>query len=198
VHRTCQAWVDDLRPGSGAAYASALADLRDLLRRTLSRAFDSELSAGDLDDLIQESLLKVHEQLASFEERSRFTTWATAIAVNLAYSELRRRRHRHVTLDDAIKQGAESLVQYEPTHGEPEREAALRTAIDTALTARQREAMLALLGGLPLAEIARRFETSQGALYKLLHDARRRLKRHLEMLEGTTTPSPHHVKAGTP
>jgi RNA polymerase sigma-70 factor, ECF subfamily len=195
VQRTCQAWVDDLKPAS-AARESALADLRDFLRRTLGRAFSSQLSPGDLDDLTQESLLKIHERLAGFEERSRFTTWAAAIAVNLAYSELRRRRHQHVSLDDAIRQGAASLVQDAITEHEPDREAALRAAIDTALTSRQREAVMALLGGLPLAEIARRTAASQGAVYKLLHDARRRLKRHLEAQDDTAPVT--QVKGGTP
>jgi RNA polymerase sigma-70 factor (ECF subfamily) len=163
-----------------------LADLRDFLRRTLGRVFGTELADGDLDDLTQESLLRIHERLASFEQRSRFTTWATAIAVNCAYSELRRRRHQHVSLEDAIEQGAVSLVQDGATQHEPDREASLRAAIDHALTPRQRQAILALLGGLPLAEIARRSATSQGAVYKLLHDARQRLKRHLETHDGTT------------
>jgi RNA polymerase sigma-70 factor, ECF subfamily len=188
VARTCQAWVDDLKPESGAAYASALADLRDFLRRTLGRAFGTQLPDGDLDDLTQESLLRIHERLAGFEQRSRFTTWATAIAVNCAYSELRRRRHQHVSLEDAIEQGAVALVQEGLTHHEPDREASLRAAIDHALTPRQREAILAVLGGLPLAEIARRSATSQGAVYKLLHDARQRLKRHLEAHDGTQQP----------
>ena len=69
-------------------------------------------------------------------------------------------------------------------------------AIDSALTERQREAILAVLSGLPLAEIARRTATSQGAVYKLLHDARRRLKRHLEaQVEGAPVSE---LKGGAP
>lgn len=194
--RTCQAWVDDLKPESGAAYSSALADLRDFLRRTLGRAFGTELADSDLDDLTQESLLRIHQRLAGFEQRSRFTTWATAIAVNCAYSELRRRRHQHVSLEEAVEQGAVSLVQDGLAQHEPDREASLRAAIDHALTPRQREAIMALLGGLPLAEIARRSATSQGAVYKLLHDARQRLKRNLETQAGATEALPH-AKRGT-
>jgi RNA polymerase sigma-70 factor (ECF subfamily) len=179
VQRTCQAWVLDLTQGAGAAHERALAELRDFLRRTLGRAFGRELGPGDLDDLTQESLLRIHECLPTFEERSGFTTWAAAIAVNCAYSELRRRRHHHVSLDEAIEQGVSALGQQDGLERE-QREAELRAAIDSALTVRQREAVLALLGGLPLAEIARRSSTSQGAIYKLLHDARRRLKHHLE------------------
>jgi RNA polymerase sigma-70 factor, ECF subfamily len=196
VSRTCQAWVDDLKLGAEPAYTSALTDLRDFVRRTLGRAFSSQLSPGDLDDLTQDSLLKVHERLGSFEARSRFTTWAAAIAVNCAYSELRRRRHEHVSLDDAIEQGAASLVQDGVSQHESDREAALRDAIETALTARQREAILAVLSGLPLAEIARRTSTNQGAVYKLLHDARRRIKHHLEARDEATPVN--HVKGGTP
>lgn len=194
VSRTCQEWADDLKPESGA-YSSALADLRDFLRRTLGRAFGAELADGDLDDLTQESLLRIHGQLAGFEQRSRFTTWAAAIAVNCAYSELRRRRHQHVSLQDAMEQGAVLLVQDGPTPHEPDREASLRAAIDDALTPRQREAILAVLAGLPLAEIARRSATSQGAVYKLLHDARQRLKRHLTTPDGTKEAA-RHAKGG--
>jgi RNA polymerase sigma-70 factor (ECF subfamily) len=197
VPRTCQAWVDDLKLSVGAAHSSAIAELRDFLRRTLGRAFGRELADGDLDDLTQDSLLRIYERLDTFEERSRFTTWAAAIAVNCAYSELRRRRHRHMSLDEAVRQGAASLMHREITHQEPDRETALRAAIDTTLTVRQREAILALLGGLPLAEIARRSATSQGAIYKLLHDARRRLKQHMEAQDGTA-PIPQHVKGGAP
>lgn len=197
VSRTCQAWIDDLKPQSGAAYSSALTDLRDLLRRTLGRAFGTQLADVDLDDLTQESLLRIHERLSGFEQRSRFTTWATAIAVNCAYSELRRRRHQHVSIEDAIEQGATLLVQDGLAGHEPDREASLRAAIDHALTPRQRDAILAVLGGLPLAEIARRSATSQGAVYKLLHDARQRLKRHLETHDGPTE-AVLHAKGGAP
>lgn len=195
MSRTCQAWIDDL--GASPARESALADLRGLLRRSLGRSFGGKLSDGDLDDLTQESLLRIHERLQTFEARSRFTTWAVAIAVNCAYSELRRRRHQHVSLEDAMQQGAAALEQPAATDHEPDREQQLRDAIDTALTARQRDAMLALLGGLPLAEMARRFSTSQGAIYKLLHDARRRLKQHLERTE-RTTPVPQQAKGDAP
>ena len=199
VRRSCQAWVDALKPGSGPAHAPAVAELRELLRRTLGRAFGGKLGDSDLDDLAQESLLRIHERLHTREERSQFTTWAVAIAVNCAYSELRRRRHQLVSLEDAMEQGAASLVQPAVTHIEPDREARLREAIDHALTPRQRDAMLALLGGLPLAEIARRQSTKQGAIYKLLHDARRRLKHHLQA-EEVVAPSipPQQDEGGAP
>ena len=61
-----------------------------------------------------------------------------------------------------------------------QRDGALKRAIDEALTERQREALLATLGGLPMVEVARRIGSTRGALYKLLHDARLRLRAHLE------------------
>jgi RNA polymerase sigma-70 factor (ECF subfamily) len=162
-----------------------VADLHDLLRRSLARAFAGKLSPQDLEDLTQESVLRIHERLGSFGQRSRFTTWATAIAVNLAYSALRQRRHRHLNLEDAIEAGAAALSHEPPQHAELDREALLREGIQLALTERQREAMLALLGGLPLAEIACRTGAKQGAVYKLLHDARQRLKQYIQAHDGT-------------
>lgn len=177
--RSCDTWLSELS-ASGQVQARALADLRDFLKRSLARAFAGKLSEQDLDDLTQESVLRVHEKLGRFERRSRFTTWATAIAVNIAYSALRERRHRHLSLDDAIEAGAAALSHEPPQHADVDREALLRDGIHQALTERQRDAMLAFLGGLPLAEIANRSGVKQGAVYKLLYDARQRLKQYIQ------------------
>lgn len=167
-----------------AAAHRAAAELRGLLRAALGRSFGRQLDEGDLDDIVQESMLRLHARLDSFERKSRFTTWATAIAVHCALSELRRRRYRHVRLDDAIAQGHAALaLEPEPEACAEQQLEALRQGVAEALTERQREATLAKLGDLPLMEIARRLGTSQGAVYKLLHDARRRLANHLADVE---------------
>ncbi len=182
-------YVRALRATSEAEQRPALAELRGILRAALGRSFGRRLGDDDLDDLAQESMLQIHAQLDSFEQRSRFTTWAIAIAVHRALSELRRRRHLHIELDDAIAHGSAALaLDPEPLDAPAElRLEQLRRGINEALTERQREATLAKLGGLPLTEIARRLGTSQGAVYKLLHDARRRLKTHLEAVEHAST-----------
>lgn len=180
VERSDQAWVDGLKGCADAAAASALtADLRDYLRRTLAKGFGRQLDGADLEDLTQESLLRVHQKLDSFDGQCRFTTWAATIAVNGALSELRRRRYQHVSIDEATERADWSVEADEPVDDE-QRVELLRRGIAEALTERQREAIQAALGGLPLMELARRYDVSQGAVYKLLHDARRRLKRFLE------------------
>jgi len=175
-----RAWVRDLAATDEFASRQAAAELRGYLRRTLARGFAEQLSSADLEDLTQESLLRIHQKLGSFEEQSRFTTWAAAIAINCALSELRRRRHQHVSIESAAAQAAAALTE-EAAASPPDADAALlRRAIDEALTERQRQAILAKLGGLPLMELSRRLGTTPGAIYKLLHDARRRLKQYLE------------------
>jgi RNA polymerase sigma-70 factor (ECF subfamily) len=189
VTRSCDAWLSELND-SGRRRDRAVADLHDFLKRSLARAFAGKLSEQDLDDLTQESVLRIHERLGSFEQRSRFTTWATAIAVNIAYSALRQRRHRHVSLEDAMQAGASALSHEPPQQAELDREALLREGIQQALTQRQRDALLAFLGGLPLAEIARRTQMKQGAVYKLLHDARQRLKHYIQTRDDDTLAAP--------
>jgi len=58
---------------------------------------------------------------------------------------------------------------------------ALQSFIAEELTDRQREAMVAVMfEGMPLEEAARRMGTNRNALYKLLHDARKKLKKRIE------------------
>jgi RNA polymerase sigma-70 factor (ECF subfamily) len=184
VVRSDETWVQQLQASDGPQHRAALADLRDYLRATLARGFGHQLSGEDLEDVTQESLLRVHRKLDGFEAQSRFTTWAAAIAVNGALSALRRNRYRHVSLEDAAAQAAAALAE-EADSPAPDEEL-LHRAIAEALTDRQREALLAKLAGVPLMEVARRLGTTQGAIYKLLHDARRRIKRYIEAAEPDT------------
>ncbi len=182
-------WVETLRDGSGGAERDAAAsELQRRLRAALAKAFGRQLSDADLDDLAQDAVVKVMEHLERFEGRSRFTTWATSIAVREALQRLRRRR-AHADIDDAIS-GGEAALRVE--HAAPEalnrvaRKKALRRAIDTHLSPAQRDVLLAELGGMTLMEIARREGKSRGALYKMMHDARKKLRIALEAELGET------------
>ena len=181
--RTNQEWLDALR---GSGREDALADLRVLLVRGLRRALP-DVPEQSLEDFAQEALLKILAGLDSFRGESRFTTWAFKIAIHEAFTELRRRRWRDVSLQDLVAKYGEgdftpaALADRAPS---PEQRVTqqmllemVRQLIDGELTDRQRQAMIAaVFGGMPLQEVARRMGTNRNALYKLLHDARRRLQ----------------------
>jgi RNA polymerase sigma-70 factor, ECF subfamily len=185
--RTNEQWLAELQ---GSDPGDALADLRELLVRGLRAALGSR--AGDVDanveDFAQEALIKIMANLASFRGESRFTTWANKIAMNVALAELQRRRWRDVSLQDLFaRRGAADRGPADP-HLTPEQLTYqnmvltnLRRMIDEDLTARQREAVVAvILEGMPIIEVARRMGTNQNALYKLLYDARKKLKLRME------------------
>jgi RNA polymerase sigma-70 factor (ECF subfamily) len=181
VSWTDEHYIQALRSPSAGRAPEVLADLRGRTRAALGKAFGRQMNEAELDDITQESLLRVHERLESFAGQSRFTTWTISVAVRCALSELRRRQYAHVSFEDAVADGSAMIVDDGGELGatDEERLARLRDGLEHALTDRQREATLAKLSGLPLIEIARRLSTTQGAIYKLLHDARRRLKDHV-------------------
>jgi RNA polymerase sigma-70 factor, ECF subfamily len=147
-----QTWIDGLRgQRDPVAQAAAVSDLRDYLRRTLAKGFGRQLQDADLEDLTQECILRVQQKLDTFAGQSRFTTWSATIAVNTALSELRRRRYQHVSIEQAGEQADWSADKDEAD--DERRVALLRRGIEEALTERQREAIQAALGGLPLMEL---------------------------------------------
>jgi RNA polymerase sigma-70 factor (ECF subfamily) len=187
VERSNEEWIAALSQ-PGPQRDAALEDLRLLLVRGLGYALGdrSNLQESDLEDFAQDALLKILAGLDSFRGESRFTTWAHKIAVRVAFTELRRRRWRDVSLDGLKESKGIDFIPDnvdDPTIG-PEQQAmrriilsTLRRLIQEDLTNRQRQAMTAVLSGMPLEEVARRMDTNRNALYKLLHDARQRLQK---------------------
>jgi RNA polymerase sigma-70 factor (ECF subfamily) len=187
-----------LEPRDNDAWTRALADdgpQGDAARRDLRRALVSGLrralaSRGvgedQCEDFAQEALLRVRERLPTFRGESRFTSWALSIAVRLAFDELRHRRWKDVSFE-AVTAAAHAPVAFEPS-AEADQErgllrervlAALRQAVSEELTDKQRVALAAELSGMPHLDIAREMGTNRNALYKLTHDARRKIKARL-------------------
>jgi RNA polymerase sigma-70 factor (ECF subfamily) len=193
--RTNEQWLSDLR-ADGATREAALADLRAIVARGLPFALSRWLSPSSpqfeslTEEVTQETLLRVLDQLHTFEGRSMFTTWVHKIAIRIALTELRRKRWQDSSLDEMVD-SEESPVSpriLEDAHPTPEQSAEradmldrIRRVIDEELTERQRRALIMLgMQGMPMEEAARRLKTNRNALYKLLHDARLRLRQRLQ------------------
>jgi RNA polymerase sigma-70 factor (ECF subfamily) len=185
---------------SGEEQAAALGDLRAYLLRAaryaLYRRGDrlAHRGPGDLDqmaeDCAQEALLAILPRLDEFRGESRFTTWAYAFAVHAALVAARREAWKAVPLDPLLDDpaGLARLGETAALGPDPDRRArraeawtVIRDVLEHELTDRQRQALRALLvEDLPLDELARHWRSNRNAIYKLVHDARRRLKARLE------------------
>jgi RNA polymerase sigma-70 factor, ECF subfamily len=189
MERDNETWLVHLN-STGPDQQAALAELRDALLRGLRRALSHRAHVDDafLEDVVQDSLVRILERLPQFEGRSRFSTWAMSITIRVAMSELRRRRWKDVSLDKVIAGADPAPGQALDDNRGPdarwEREAilgAMHKVIRNGLTEKQRAALLAELRGMPQDEIARHLGSNRNAVYKLTHDARKRLKRGLEL-----------------
>jgi RNA polymerase sigma-70 factor, ECF subfamily len=145
------------------------------------------LRGVELDDIALEAaddaLLSVLRRLDDFRGDSRFSTWAYKFALLEAAVKLRKRAwqaHELPIEPDAWSVFAD--VDLEPDAAVEQREllSTLRSAIAKTLTPHQRRVLVALaLDGMPIDVLAERLETTRGALYKTLHDARRKLRAQL-------------------
>ena len=199
--RTNDEWLADLE-NPGAAQEAALHDLRSIVSSGLSFALSEWLNPSDpsfeplAEEVAQETLLRVLDKLDTFEGRSQFTTWVHKIAVRIALSELRRKRWKDVSLESLVEdeegRAAVGLMVNGSAGPETAAEqtdliARVRRVIEEELTEKQRSVIVASrIHGMPADEVARRMGMKRNALYKLMHDARLRLKQRL--LEEGLTP----------
>jgi RNA polymerase sigma-70 factor, ECF subfamily len=186
-------WLRCLR-ATGAERDAAIARLHALLLRATRfevarrRPTLPHLRGGDLDDIANQAaddaLMGVLRRLDDFRGASRFSTWVYKFAVYEASVKLRKRawQGREVPLEpEGWALFADAGLEPDVEAQQGELLATLLTAIDTVLTPHQRRVLVALaLNGVPIDVLAERLNTNRGALYKTLHDARRKLRQHLE------------------
>ncbi len=204
--RTNAEWLNDLR-GPDPIQTQALEELRRYLVRAaaayLRRRWEelAGLEYTELlqlaEDLAQEALLDILKKLDTFQGKSRFTTWAYKFVVNIAAEELRRQRWQNISLETPFPiEDLPPLADFLSNEKalDPEKAllrksvwAALRRIIAEDLTERQRTVLIALIiQDAPVEEVARQLETTPNNVYKILHDARKKLKRRL--LDEAITP----------
>ena len=146
------------------------------------------MRGDELEDIAHEAaddaLMSVIRRLDDFRGASRFTTWVYKFALLEAAVKLRKRAWQ----EREVPREPEAWSLLSSAALEPDIEAeqselllALQRAIAEALTPHQRRVLVALaLNGVPIDVLAERLTTTRGALYKTLHDARKKLRKHLE------------------
>src|SRR5262245_3030864 len=184
-----QRWVERLR-ADGRERDAAIAELRGVLLRAarfeVRRRCDrfSQIRGGDQEDLAEQSagdaMVAILSKLDDFRGQSKFTTWAYKFALYEAAAKIRKLawQGRELPLD------AEDWPKVPDPGPAPQGEvemndllAAIRQAIETSLTPRQREVLVALaLNEVPIDVLAERLGSTRGALYGVLRDARKRLR----------------------
>lgn len=146
------------------------------------------LRGDELDEIALEAAddatLSVLRRLDEFRGESRFTTWVYKFALLEAAVKLRKRawQGREVPLEPEQWTGFSSTgATPHATAEQRELLTHLQYAIREVLTPHQRQILVAVaLNGVPIDVLAERLNTTRGALYKTLHDARRKLREHLE------------------
>ena len=199
--RTNDEWLNELR-ASDIRQEAAIADLRNLLLRTVLFIFSRNL--GDLnrlaraevlqvaEDCAQEALIAVMHQLNDFRGDSKFTTWAYKFAVNIALMTARRERWKGVSLDQISfsVDGTlfEGVLQDNSSGSAPDQAAMqaeicdiIKRVIEHDLTERQRQVLILMVfQEVPMDEVVQRVGTNRNAIYKMLHDARHKIKSSLQ------------------
>jgi len=192
-------WVEALS-GAGRRRDDAVEALHALLLRAarFEVARRGGGRSGELDDLAMQAaddaLMAVMRKLHTYRGESRFTTWAYKFALLEAAVKVRRRAwHGH-----EVPLEADGWAQLADRRSSPDADAetseligAVCDGIAEVLTPHQRTVLVALtLNDVPIDVLADRLGTTRGALYKTLHDARRKLRARLSedgfALESTT------------
>jgi len=185
-----QVWITELEENH-SNYLLRVGQLRDIILNSLSKAFRKHyrIDHNLLEDITHDSVMKILEKKETFRSESRFTSWAIKIAVNMVLSDLRKSRWNDVSFDDLDYES--TLFNADSMHrffDSPEKKALrsqlvemVNSMMNEHLTEKQNQALkLIIRYEMPLDEVARQLGTNRNALYKLLHDGRKKLKIALE------------------
>lgn len=199
--RTNEQWLRALKV-RGLEQEAAIVDLRNILLRATLLVFSR--NNGDVgglgrhevlqlaEDCAQDALLSVMDHLEDFRGDSKFTTWAYKFAINTALMASRHQRWKGTSLDEVADSGESALSQWvmqdKSGSATPEQSAlqgeareVIRSVIEGELTEKQRRVLfMMVLNEVPMDEVVRHLGVDRNAVYKMLHDARRKVKSSLQ------------------
>ena len=192
--KTNEEWLRGLR-ARGSEQEDTLMDLRERLLHGVrsylvkDRGYravpGSEEARQILEDCVQETLIIIRQKIDTFRGESRFTTWAITIAIRVLLGELRRRKWNEIAIEassighDLPNRPIEGLQSGNPEMALQQDEvwSLLKRIVEKDLTSRQRFVLIAsAFQGMPLDLIADKLGTNRDNVYKILHDARKKLK----------------------
>lgn len=190
-YSTNDEWVQALSP---PPEEEAINQLRNYLVKGLKKALykniDRDLGQF-VEDITQDSLLKILDNVDSFRGESRFTTWAMKIAIREGYTELRKKRYQDISLQDYSHFDPEekSAVEIKEEQAEPDQIThesmmvqKVMKIMDEELTEKQKKVIeYLMIEQIPMTVVAERMGSNRNAIYKLVHDARVKLKNRLEV-----------------
>jgi RNA polymerase sigma-70 factor, ECF subfamily len=192
--KTNEDWLRALR-ADGVEQEDAFKDLRERILHGMraylaeDAGYTSTLSSGEaaeiIEDCAQDALLTIREKIDSFRGESRFTTWAITVAIRVLLAQLRRRRWTRLGIEyprigDNFPDGpVEALRSGDPETALQQSEfwSVLKRIVEKDLTSRQRFVLIAsAFQDTPLDIVAESLGTNRDNVYKVLHDARKKLK----------------------
>jgi RNA polymerase sigma factor (sigma-70 family) len=157
--------------------------LRAILLRGLSKSLNNRYGKPfSAEDVVQDALIKILDSLDQFQGKSKFITWAMTIATRIGISSLRRKYHEDMSLDAFATEDGFRIEVASSENGlvddtdKGELLDVLQRLIDDELTDKQRLVVRSFLAGYSTDGIAEQTGTNRNAIYKLLHDARLKLK----------------------
>lgn len=199
--RSNEEWLRDLKE-TGDAQEKAIADLRNILLRAALYLFNrnsSDLTGLTSDDVLklaedcaQEALIAILNHLSDFRGDSKFTTWAYKFAVNIGLTASRRVRWKDISLDqlssDEDGEFSEWILRDKSSALAPDLSAlqsevrqVIWDVMEQDLTDHQRRILqLMVFHEVPMDEVVQQLNSNRNAIYKSLHDARRKLKSGLQ------------------
>lgn len=190
-YQTNEEWISAIEPPPDEA---AIQQLRNFLikglKASLYKYVDRDLN-DFVEDIAQDSILKILDKYDTFRGDSKFTTWAMKVAVREGYSELRKKKYEDISLEqyssyDPDEKDAVEIEQNQAGPDQVTHESMLvekvMTIMEEELTEKQKKVIqLLMVEQIPMTVVAEKMDSNRNAIYKLVHDARMKLKNRLEV-----------------
>src|SRR5271155_3958336 len=144
-----------------------------------------EIAGPELDDVAHQAaadaMVAILAKAGQFRGESRFTTWAYKFVIFEVSTKIGRHfwRNRTVAMDDEDWSRLPDRFGLDPAHEAEWRDlvTALHQAVEDDLTDRQRQIFVAIvLNGASLDSLVAELGSNRNAIYKMMFDARRKLR----------------------